>query len=114
DATIGGENCVNGLLERGENGGGTATRVGASLGLRQHATVGINSTDADARAADVDSDERSYAFFSSSFRGVSSAFASLMPFLNSFTLDPSDLASSGKRFAPNKIKTITRMTRSSW
>src|SRR5437016_5871014 len=57
------------------------------------------------------------AFFSSSFfaAAVESSFvASVTPFLNSLTLDPSDRASSGSRLAPKRINTITRMINSSW
>src|SRR5438128_3724694 len=55
------------------------------------------------------------AFFSSSFlAAVASSFvASLTPFLNSLTLDPSDRARSGNRLAPKRISTITRMISSS-
>src|SRR5262249_32146086 len=36
-----------------------------------------------------------------------------MPFLNSLMLEPSDRAICGSRLAPNKTKTMTRMTSSS-
>src|SRR3989442_14089657 len=52
----------------------------------------------------------------SAFDGLtlaSFAWASSMPFLNSFRLDPSDRASCGSRFAPNRTNTMTRITSSS-
>src|SRR5207247_7017865 len=45
---------------------------------------------------------------------VSFAWVSSMPFLNSLRLDPSDRASCGSRFAPNRTNTMTRITSSSW
>src|SRR5437879_13314037 len=59
---------------------------------------------------------RAYVLFSSGFfasADVSSVLASLTPFLNSLTLEPSERASSGSRLAPNRISTMTRMMRSS-
>src|SRR3989442_14141388 len=44
---------------------------------------------------------------------ASFAWASSMPFLNSLRLDPSDRASCGSRFAPNRTNTMTRITSSS-
>src|SRR5262249_17956135 len=60
--------------------------------------------------------EQHYAFFSSSFFAaivVSSLVTSLMPFLNSLTLLPSERARSGRRWAPNRISTMTRISSSS-
>src|SRR5262249_52408347 len=84
---------------------------GVGLGSGEDATVVPNGTHADSGAAEVDADGGGYAFFSSSFLAaavVSSFCASFTPFLNSLTLDPSDRASSGSRFAPKRISTMTR------
>src|SRR5215831_12667194 len=44
---------------------------------------------------------------------ASFAWPSSMPFLNSLRLDPSDRASWGSRFAPNRTSTMTRITSNS-
>jgi hypothetical protein len=109
---------ANGVLQGLEDGGGTATRLGPRFRLDEDATVVLDEPAADASATEVDPDGgmRDYAFFSSSFFAAlveSSRWASLMPFLNSFTLEPSDRASSGSRLAPKSTSTITRISRSS-
>src|SRR4029453_17696378 len=94
---------------RGVAGGG----VGGRLGVGENGAVGGDNTRTEAGAAEVDSEERSYAFFSSSFRTagdvVSPFCPSVTPFLNSLTLEPRERASSGSRLAPNSTSTMTRM-----
>jgi hypothetical protein len=45
---------------------------------------------------------------------LSSSGSAAMPFLNSFMDFPSDFARSGSLLPPKSIKTITRITSSSW
>src|SRR5437879_3077990 len=109
----GGDGAADGL----EHCGGAALGLGQGFGLRGEPSVDRDGSRTNAGASEVDADDGGYAFFSSSFRAgvVSSLFASFTPFLNSFTLEPSERASSGRRFAPNRISTITRMmSRSSY
>src|SRR5262249_20706605 len=106
-----GDGSANSIDDRG----GAAVGLGQGLGLRGEPAVDRDSSRADAGPSKVDADEGSYAFFSSSFRAgvVSSLLASFTPFLNSFTLEPSERASSGRRLAPKSTSTITRMMSSS-
>jgi len=89
---------------------------GGSFGLEGEGTVDPEEADAGVGATEVDADSGSYAFFSSSFLAVEdvSSFASATPFLNSFTLDPRERASSGSRLAPKSTSTIKRIRSSSW
>jgi hypothetical protein len=105
----------NGAADGLEDCGGTALRLGERVGLRSEPPVDRDGSRANTGASQVDANDGSYAFFSSSFRAgvVSSLFASFMPFLNSFMLEPSERASSGSRLAPKRISTITRMMSSS-
>jgi hypothetical protein len=104
------------LLERRDDGVGAAAGVRRPFDVREEVAVDADGTDPDVRTADVDPDDVSYAFFSSSFFAaavVGSSLTSFTPFLNSLTLDPSERASSGRRFAPNRISTMTSIISSS-
>src|SRR2546425_1129631 len=84
----GGDGAADGL----EHCGGAALGLGQGFGLRGEPSVDRDGSRTNAGASEVDADDGGYAFFSSSFRAgvVSSLFASFTPFLNSFTLEPSD------------------------
>jgi hypothetical protein len=111
---FGGETS-DGRAQRLDDGRGAAVGLGEGFGLRGESSVDRDGSGPDAGASEVDADEGRYAFFSSSLRAglVSSLLASFTPFLNSFTLEPSERASSGSRLAPKSTSTITRMISSS-
>src|SRR5436190_7562025 len=105
--------------DRGKDLSGAALGFGKGLDVGEDATIGANQARPNARAPEVDADRwrDDYAFFSSSFfaAAVESSFvASVTPFLNSFTLEPSERASSVSRFAPNRISTMTMISSSAW
>jgi hypothetical protein len=113
---VGGQEVADDRDDVVQDRGGAAADFGGTLDAGEQVPVGRDGARPQTGAADVDADQKGYAFFSSSFLDVvdtSSALASATPFLNSLTLEPRDRASSGSRLAPKRMSTIRRMINSS-